>query len=77
VAKDITTANNPGGHITNSDLEMAGLVLLWLTMDEVCGPLEEKRHTMFNDNSPTIGWGTKLASKRSMVAEHLIQALAL
>lgn len=24
VAKDIKTANNPGGHITNSDLEMAG-----------------------------------------------------
>ena len=53
------------------------LLLLWLTMEEVCGPLEEKRLTMFNDNSPTIGWATKLASKRSMVAEHLIQALAL
>ncbi len=28
VASDIKTATNPGGHITNSDLEMAGLVLL-------------------------------------------------
>jgi len=77
VAKDIKTAENPSGHITNSDLEMAGLVLLWLTMEEVCGPLEEKRLTLFNDNSPTIGWATKLASKRSTVAEHLVQALAL
>jgi len=32
---------------------------------------------LFNDNSPTIGWATKLASKRSTVAEHLVQALAL
>ena len=77
VAQDIKTAENPSRHITNSDLEMAGLVLLWLTMEEVCGPLEEKRLTLFNDNSPTIGWATKLASKRSTVAEHLVQALAL
>ncbi len=59
------------------DLEMAGLVLLWLAMEEACGPLEEKRLTLFNDNSPTIGWATRLASKRSTVAEHLVQALAL
>ncbi len=77
ITQDIKTAENPGGHISNSDLEMAGLVLLWLTMEEVCGPLEEKRLTLFNDNSPTIGWATKLASKRSRVAEHLVQALAL
>ena len=56
---------------------MAGLVLLWLAMEAVCGPLENKRLTLFNDNTPTIGWATKLASKRSMVAEHLVQALAL
>ena len=77
ITQDIKTTENPGGHISNSDLEMAGLVLLWLTMEEVCGPLKEKRLTLFNDNSPTIGWATKLASKRSTVAEHLIQALAL
>jgi hypothetical protein len=77
VAADIKTAENRWGHITNSDLEMAGLVLLWLTMEEVCGPLEEKQLTLLNDNSPTIGWATKLASKRSTVSEHLVQALAL
>ena len=55
VTQDIKTAENPGGHITNSDLEMTGLVLLWLTMEEICGPLEEKHLTLFNDNSPTIG----------------------
>ena len=70
-------ADNRGGRITNSDLEMARLVLLWLTMEEVCGPLEEKRLTLLNDNSPTIGWAMKLASKLSTVSEHLVQALAL
>ena len=77
VANDIKTFENPGGRISNSDLEMAGLLLLWLAMEAVCGPLENKQLTIFNDNTPTIGWATKLASKRSVVAEHLVQALAL
>ncbi len=42
VASDIKTAENPMGQITNLDLKMAGLVILWLVMEEVCGPLEEK-----------------------------------
>jgi hypothetical protein len=46
-------------------------------MEEVCGPLEEKCLTLFNDNSPTISWATKLTSKRSFVVEHLVQAIAL
>jgi hypothetical protein len=36
-----------------------------------------KRIALFRDNSPTIGWVTCLASKRSLVAEHLVQTLAL
>jgi hypothetical protein len=67
-----------GGCISNSDLKMAGLELLWLMMEEVCGPLEEKQLTLFNNNFPMTGWAAlKLASKQSTVAEHLIQALAL
>jgi hypothetical protein len=38
VKKDMKSESNPEGHITNSDLEMAGLLLLWLVMEEVCGP---------------------------------------
>ncbi len=30
-------------NITNSDLEMAGLLFLWLVMESVCGNLREKR----------------------------------
>jgi hypothetical protein len=56
---------------------MAGLLLLWLAMEEVCGSLREKRIVLFSDNSPLIGWVTRLASKQSLVAKHLVQALAL
>jgi hypothetical protein len=56
---------------------MVGLLLLWLAMEEVCRSLREKRIMLFNDNSPSIGRVTCLASKWSLVAKHLVQALAL
>ena len=63
--------------ITNSDLEMAGLLFLWLVMEAVCGTLREKRVALFSDNSPTVGWVRRLATKGSLVSAHLIRALAL
>ena len=65
------------GIITNSDLEMAGLLLLWLVMESVCGSLKEKRVALFSDNSPMVGWVRRLATRGSMVSAHLIRALAL
>jgi hypothetical protein len=74
---NIKTLQNQTGTISNLDLEMAGFLVLWLVIEGVCGPLQEKRITLFCDNSPSIGWATRLASKQSMVAEHLVQALAM
>jgi hypothetical protein len=43
----IQMQNNPSGTITNSDLKMAGLLLLWLVMEKVCPPLTKKTsHTI-------------------------------
>jgi hypothetical protein len=56
---------------------MAGLLLLWLAMKGVCTLLREKQIALFGDNSPSIGWVARLASKWSLVAENLVQALAL
>ncbi len=56
---------------------MAGLLMLWLAIEGVHGPLQEKRITLFCNNSPLIGWATRLASKWSRVAKHLIQVLAM
>jgi hypothetical protein len=77
IKQDIKTFSNPSGRLSNSDLEMAGLVILWLVIEGVCVDLREKRVTLFSDNSSTVGWVTRLASKRSVVAEQLIQVLAL
>jgi hypothetical protein len=68
---------NPEGTISNSDLEMAGLLLLWLVIEGISGPLAEKRIALFGDNSPSIGWVARLGSRCSRIGENLIQALAL
>jgi hypothetical protein len=63
--------------ITNLDLEMAGLLFLWLIMEDVCGDLCKKRVALFSDNSPMVGWVHCFATRGSLVLAHLIQALAL
>jgi hypothetical protein len=46
---------------TNLDLEIPGLLFLWLVMESVCGDLHEQRVALFSDNSPTVGWVRRLA----------------
>jgi hypothetical protein len=57
--------------------ELAGLVILWLMMEHVCRPLTEKQIALFSDNSPTVSWVQRMASCSSLVAEQLVQVLAL
>ncbi len=65
------------GSITNSDLEMAGLLTLWLVMEDVCPTLPNAHVALFSDNSPTVHWVQQLAAKHSVIAMQLIRALAL
>jgi hypothetical protein len=77
VTKAIISQSNPARTITNSDLEMAGLLMLFVIMEHVCGPLIKKCVALFSDNSPTIGWVECLASCQSIITAHLIRALVL
>ncbi len=75
--ENVTSKSNPRGTMTNSDLELAGLVLLWLMMEHVCGPLAEKCIALFSKNSPTVSWVQQMACRSSLVAEQLIHVLTL
>jgi hypothetical protein len=77
VTASVISESNPKGTITNSDLKLAGLVILWLMMEHVCGTLAEKRVALFSDNSPPVSWVQRMASCSSLVAEQLICVLAL
>ena len=65
ITSNLLTYENLQGTITNSDLEMACLLILWLVMESICPTLREKNGV------------TRLASKRSQVGARLISALAL
>jgi hypothetical protein len=77
ITASIITKSNLTGTLTNSDLELAGLVLLWIMMEHVCTDLVEKRVALFSDNSPSVGWVQCMAVCSSLVAEQLIWVLAL
>ena len=76
ISKSIVSDSNPEGTITNSDLEMAGLLMLWLVMESVCH-VENAHVALFSDNSPTVHWVQRLAAKHSTIAMQLVRALAL
>jgi hypothetical protein len=63
--------------ISNSDLEMAGLLFLWLVMEAVCGNLRETNIALFSNNSPMVGWVQRLATCGLLVSANIISALAL
>ena len=56
---------------------MAGLLILWLVMEEVCPKLRAAYVALFSDNSPTIGWVKRLSVRGSLVAIQLVRALTL
>ena len=77
VTASVISDKNRSGKITNSDLELAGLLLLWLMIEHVCSCLVEKRVALFSDNSPTVSWVQRMACRSSLIAEQLIRVLAL
>ena len=65
------------GDITNLDLEMAGLLMLRLVMEEVCPKLRAAYVALFSDKSTTVGWVKRLMARGFLVAMKLVRALAL
>ena len=55
---------------------MAGLVLHYLVLKQLV-MLRHKHVGEFCDNTPTVSWAAKLASKQSQVAGRLLRALAI
>ena len=65
------------GDITKSDLEMAGLLMLWIVMEEVCPKLRAAYVALLSDNSPTIGWVKRPEVRGSLVKMQLVRSLTL
>ncbi len=77
IRRDVRSASNPDGSITNSDLEMAALVMLFLVIEGTVSDLATKRVALYSDNSPSVHWVQRLAARNSDAAMQLIRVLAL
>jgi hypothetical protein len=77
ITANVITESNPTRIHTNSDLELAGLVILWIMMEHVCNDLAEKRIALFSNNILSVGWVQCMAVCSNLIPEQLIQVLAL
>jgi hypothetical protein len=76
IRNNVVSFDNPTGTITNSDLEMAGMLLHFLVLEHLVH-LKHVHVAAWCDNTPTVSWTNKLSSARSAVAGRLTRALAL
>ncbi len=77
IQQELVSTSNPHGRLTINDLEMAGMLLLWFVIEAVTKNITNINAALFSDNSPTVSWIDRLASRRSLTGAHLIRALAL
>jgi hypothetical protein len=73
----LNTIAKKGRYLTNSDLELAGLLFLWLVIEDVCDITPGTHIALFSGNSPTVSWVRWLAARGSWVTGNLIRALSL
>jgi hypothetical protein len=65
------------GILTNSDLEMAAIIIMMLVLEQLM-PLKRQHCQLFSDNTPSVSWTTKLVAKaESTVAARLLRILAM
>ena len=77
VKRLVISQKNPRGKLSISDLECAGLLLLWLVIEQVAPELACKHFAVLNDNAPTVSWAKKLNASKSRTAAALLRVLAL
>jgi hypothetical protein len=82
--KDITDAvvsdRNPKGRITNSDLEMAGVLLQETVLEARLGhaAMQGVQMAIGSDNSPAVAWTTRMASRsQSPISYRLLKGFAM
>ena len=81
--RDITAAviseSNPTGTLTNSDLEMAAVVLQLNVLEPLVATMRHKSVHIHSDNTPSVAWWAKMATKtaKSDAAHRLVRGLAI
>jgi hypothetical protein len=62
ITNNVKSNSSPNRIITNSDLKMVGLLIIFLVMEEIVCDLTEANIALLSNNTPTVSWVTCLAS---------------
>ena len=77
IKAQLITESNPSGSLTINDLELAGMVLGWLTLEMLPIDLSFKHIGLFCDNTSAVSWALKGSTSTSLPASRLLRFLAL
>jgi hypothetical protein len=69
--KDISNNVNPNGTITNSDLEMAGVVIQQLVLERLV-KMRHIRSVIHCDNTPSVSWATQMSARGQAPTLHIV-----
>jgi hypothetical protein len=61
ITKNVVSESNPLGTSTNSDLEMASVVLHQLVLERLV-ELRHNRSVIHCDNTPSVSWSTRMSA---------------
>jgi hypothetical protein len=77
IQQRIVSQSNPKGDLTNSDLELAAVVIGQMAVAQITS-MTHTRCLTFSDNTPTVSWATKMASRaETSVAYNLLRGFAM
>jgi hypothetical protein len=78
ITSQVVSDSNPTGALTNSDLELAGVLLHYLALEQVVPDLQHVRVAIGCDNTPAVAWTTRMATRASSpIAFRLLRGLAM
>ena len=76
IQAELVSWTNRNGSLSINDLELAGLLLTWLVMEEICPTVTEMNVALFSDNQPSVHWVDRMATRKSAVGAQVLRALA-
>jgi hypothetical protein len=77
ITDKVVSYDNPNGTLTNSDLELAAILLHEMVLERAVN-VRHRRAVIFSDNKPSVAWVRKMnpRSKRP-IAHYLLRGLAM
>jgi hypothetical protein len=77
IRRNVVSESNPNGKLTNSDVELAAILLHHLVLEQTMAMRHVKTVT-FSDNLPAVAWVSKMTTKaESAVSYNLLRGIAM